>query len=624
MSRRRDRRFLFALPGIFVAAATFAFLNQGTKTEVEATSLDKFDPGYIISDYAMGNYKSMSEKQIQEFLTSKNGCTNKDKALYDTLAATWGDSGYTWHFEKDHFVCLSEEKFGDGEVIGEGETAAHIIWQAAQDYQINPQVLLVLLQKETSLITDPYPNNRDYRKATGYGCPDTAACSEKYYGFKNQIRNAASLFHSVLSGGWTNYPLGKNYIQYNPNKDCGGSEVDIRSLATSALYRYTPYQPNEGAIKAGYGTASCGAYGNRNFYLYYEDWFGGIRDEGYTKMGTARYMTNKKTKKTAYYTMKKETSDGSYCLSEDGDESKECVPYADLTEFSHNEKAMEKPRFLTTKKDATKVTIGGKYESSKLTETGTAYYDKEITLPNGKACMIQAEEKDKKWCVPYDNLEEVKLAEKDMLFPRILVTKKDAKYIEPVTMKTVKEVEVGTEILFNKVIDIPKYGYCLKGDDVGGCILMKNLDEGWNEMQYERDMKTVKDTYKIDAYTGKQNRSIFMNNGMKRKYVSKILYNGEWCLRTEYDETNENDQCVMIDELTDDWNTLEEKVAKTIKSGSTKIDAYTLEKGLKMDQDDKRTFVAKFFIASKQEWCYRTEYDENLKTNNCFLESNLK
>ena len=53
MSRRRDRRFLFALPGIFVAAATFAFLNQGTKTEVEATSLDKFDPGYIISDYAM-------------------------------------------------------------------------------------------------------------------------------------------------------------------------------------------------------------------------------------------------------------------------------------------------------------------------------------------------------------------------------------------------------------------------------------------------------------------------------------------------------------------------------------------------------------------------------------------
>jgi hypothetical protein len=55
--------------------------------------------------------------------------------------------------------------------------------------------------------------------------------------------------------------------------------VNIRSLATSALYRYTPYQPNAGALAAGYGTAYCGAYGNRNFYLYFDDWFGGITKE---------------------------------------------------------------------------------------------------------------------------------------------------------------------------------------------------------------------------------------------------------------------------------------------------------------------------------------------------------
>ena len=138
----------------------------------------------------------------------------------------------------------------------------------------------MLLQKETGLITDPIPNNGDYRKATGYGCPDTAACSSQYYGFRNQIRNAAALFRTVLDGGWTNYPLGNNYIQYNPNGACGGSIVNVRSRATSALYRYTPYQPNAGALAAGYGTASCGAYGNRNFYLYFEDWFGGITKDG--------------------------------------------------------------------------------------------------------------------------------------------------------------------------------------------------------------------------------------------------------------------------------------------------------------------------------------------------------
>ena len=272
--RRRDKRIWFVVLGIFVGVFLFSFLAQKFKDNKDATaaSLAGFDPGYIISDYQMGNYNSMSEAEIQNFLTTKNSCGNRDYNFYMSL------SGATWHWENGHFVCLSEERFGDGEVIGSGDTAAHIIWQTAQDYKINPQVLLVLLQKETGLITDPIPNNLDYRKATGFGCPDTAACSSKYYGFKNQLRNAAALFRTVLDGGWTNYPLGNNYVQYNPNAACGGSVVNIRSLATSALYRYTPYQPNAGAIAAGYGTAYCGAYGNRNFYLYFEDWFGGIAE----------------------------------------------------------------------------------------------------------------------------------------------------------------------------------------------------------------------------------------------------------------------------------------------------------------------------------------------------------
>ena len=313
MRRHNNRRTIVAFVGVFVASASFAFLSQSIQPEVEAAKLDKFDPGNIISDYMMGNFASMTEKEIQDFLTAKNSCKNKNRALYDEMVATWGEAGYTWHWENDHFVCLSEEKFGDGEVIGEGETAAHIIWQAANAYKINPQVLLVLLQKETGLITDDYPNNRDYRKATGYGCPDTAACSEKYYGFKNQIRNAAALFSTVLSGGWTNFPLGNNYIQYNPNAACGGSVVNIKNLATSSLYRYTPYQPNAGALAAGYGTAECGAYGNRNFYLFFSDWFGDptiqstiqpenltakLNDDGQIVLswGISKYATEKITK----------------------------------------------------------------------------------------------------------------------------------------------------------------------------------------------------------------------------------------------------------------------------------------------------------------------------------------
>ncbi len=53
------------------------------------------------------------------------------------------------------------------------------------------------------------------------------------------------------------------------------SNVNIVNLATAALYDYTPYQPNAAALAAGYGTGdSCSSYGNRNFYLYFNDWFG--------------------------------------------------------------------------------------------------------------------------------------------------------------------------------------------------------------------------------------------------------------------------------------------------------------------------------------------------------------
>ena len=223
--------------GVFVAVFLFAFLTAKFKgsENVEAANLANFDSGYIISDYQMSNYNSMSEAEIQNFLREKGNCG--DTRTY--LASYYPNLSY--HIRDGHFVCLADETFGDGVAYGDGvangASAAHIIWQAAQDYRINPQVLIVLLQKEQGLITDSWPNHLQYRSAAGYGCPDTAACDSKYYGFKNQVRNAAALFRTVLDGGWTNYPLGNNYIQYNPNSGCGGNVVNIRSLATSALYR---------------------------------------------------------------------------------------------------------------------------------------------------------------------------------------------------------------------------------------------------------------------------------------------------------------------------------------------------------------------------------------------------
>ena len=274
---RLDRNYprdLIKVLFLFIFVATFTFLALKLPNESSAAR-GEFKAGNIISDYMMSKSDSMTVAEIDAFLHEKGNCNNTN-----TYMASWYPSVH-YHIEGDHYVCLADERFADGTLFGDlipegtaSKTAAEIIYEVAQEYTINPQVLIVLLEKEQGLISDSWPNSLQYRSATGYGCPDTSACDSKYYGFKNQLKNAAALFRTVLNGGWTNYPVGENWIYYNPNRDCGGSTVNIENLATSALYRYTPYQPNEASLSVGYGTAYCGAYGNRNFFYLFSDWFG--------------------------------------------------------------------------------------------------------------------------------------------------------------------------------------------------------------------------------------------------------------------------------------------------------------------------------------------------------------
>jgi uncharacterized protein YjdB len=263
---------LFSSLFVLGALGTFFYLKTPTDPAVAANTAD-FRDGNIISDYVMSNNSAMSEAQVQTFLKSKNSCNDTDRAKYDSYTA----QGYQYSWRDGHFVCLADENFS-------GESAAHIIWQAAQDYRINPQVLIVLLQKEQGLITDTWPNwNFQYRSAAGYGCPDTAACDSQYYGFKNQVRNAANFFRAHLDNNrnWNwGYDIGWNNILYSPNCTTRKS-VYIENKATAALYIYTPYTPTQEVLNAGYGSVGgCSAYGNRNFWLYFTDWFGSTQAQG--------------------------------------------------------------------------------------------------------------------------------------------------------------------------------------------------------------------------------------------------------------------------------------------------------------------------------------------------------
>lgn len=569
--RRKDRRIWYVALGVFVMVFLFTFLTGRFKSdeEVGAANASKFDAGYIISDYQMSNYNSMSEAEIQAFLTKKNPCGNTNYGDYAFLSERYPNM--KWHFENGHFVCLSEERFGEGVQVGEGETAAHIIYQAAQDYRINPQVLIVLLEKEQGLITDTFPNSVQYRSATGYGCPDTAACDTEYYGFRNQVRHAAALFRAVMDGGWTNYPLGNNYIQYNPNAACGGSVVNIRNLATSALYRYTPYQPNAGALAAGYGQAYCGAYGNRNFYLYFEEWFGGITQPAkWIIMETPRYMVAKKETtiydlsmnrtfdailaqgEIEYYVEKTITADNKMCLKMVNDKNNNvdrCVFYEDLEEVSWEFNDMETPRYLEATVQAEVLEIGTR--SSVGEPDKYTYYDQKVFLPDGDMCL-RAKGEQNNHCVLFSALEEVEFQKYDMETPRYLTPKGiEADIIDPASEAVISSIGENKKVYFDQKIILLDGEICLLVGD-NSCVRYSTLSEAWVDMERPREMQVVTDSYKIDAITFERNYEIMLPTGLRRKFLMKrYLYGDRWCLMTEYDFERGTNNCIVFQELSE-------------------------------------------------------------------------
>jgi len=190
----------------------------------------EFNPNYIISDEELTDYNSMSLAQIQKFLEDKK-------------------SPLAWYATID--------------VDGLGRTASEIIWRVAQEYKINPKVLLVTLQKEQSLITDPTPEQKQLDWATGYGVCDSCSLSDpsiqKYKGFANQVDCTAGWKRWYLDNAtllsWVKKP-GQTYL-------IDTYQITPANYATAGFYTYTPHY-----------------HGNYNFWKIWQDWFGKLFPDG--------------------------------------------------------------------------------------------------------------------------------------------------------------------------------------------------------------------------------------------------------------------------------------------------------------------------------------------------------
>jgi hypothetical protein len=271
----------------FFLSVAFAFLGTSS---VGAADARNYNAGRIIDDAVFTNNDAMTVPQIQQFLNSKTVCDTwgrKTSELGGGTRAQWlASRGISTPITclRDYHENPSNGANNYGRAIPAGAiSAAQIIYNYSQQFGINPQVLLVTLQKENGLITDEWPTPKQYSESMGFGCPDNVApgapaCDPSFGSFSAQIYQAARHFRGYINnspGWWIPFNTGNNAIRWSPNAACGSGNVNIENRSTVALYSYTPYQPNQAAKNAQYGTGDgCSAYGNRNFYLYFNDWFG--------------------------------------------------------------------------------------------------------------------------------------------------------------------------------------------------------------------------------------------------------------------------------------------------------------------------------------------------------------
>lgn len=198
-----------ALSALTAAALCFALLAPSVAV---AATAPPFDSTIVIADDVFRAAGSLSAADIQAFLEKNTG------VLDTTLAPRHSD--------------------------GTMQPVSLLIWEVSQEFSINPKVLLVMLQKEQSLITKAAPTQYALDWAFGFGCPDGVPVDQrdpKYKGLGNQIWYAASRLDSYAETTWT--PGLKRTIcincvttPYTPDPN-----FVAQNLATYKLYVYTPH-----------------------------------------------------------------------------------------------------------------------------------------------------------------------------------------------------------------------------------------------------------------------------------------------------------------------------------------------------------------------------------------------
>jgi hypothetical protein len=176
-----------------------------------------FNQDDVITDVNFTDIYCLSQAAVQGFLAAQPG-------ILDTYATA------------DH--------------LGVKRSAAAIIWQAAQAWQVSPRVILATLQKEQGLLSAASPSTSALDWAMGCGVPDSGGLNSTYQGFGKQVWYGAESLHDD-GQGW----------HAGIAKTCGDGSVKPANRSTYALYCYTPWIGLTGG-------------GNKLFWTLYRQYFG--------------------------------------------------------------------------------------------------------------------------------------------------------------------------------------------------------------------------------------------------------------------------------------------------------------------------------------------------------------
>jgi hypothetical protein len=124
-----------------------------------------------------------------------------------------------------------------------GQSVADALYSAGQEYGINPLVLLVKLQVESSLVfSRGGVSSFVIDRAMGCGCPDDIPeCDRGMLGISRQIKCAARLFRGYMDAMEAGNSTISGWRVGHVKRTSDNIEIVPGNMATAALYTYTPW-----------------------------------------------------------------------------------------------------------------------------------------------------------------------------------------------------------------------------------------------------------------------------------------------------------------------------------------------------------------------------------------------